>query len=50
MAREAPGMLVAILISLDIKRQLQSTDSSDGIIKQATFSRLPTSSRIAKNE
>lgn len=43
-------MLVAILISLDIKRQLQCTDSSDVIIKQAAFAELATSNYVAQNE
>lgn len=43
-------MLVAILISLDIKCQLQCTDSSDVIIKQAAFAELATSNYVAQNE
>lgn len=50
MANAALVILVAILISLDIKRQLQCTDSSCGIIKRATFARLATATYEAKNE
>lgn len=47
---EAPVALVAILISLDIKRQMQCADSWYGIIKQAAFARLGTSTCVARNE